>query len=150
NPFEPVIVTRLHESITQLANAATVLTEECVRGITTSPERLRHRVHHSVGLATALTPLIGYSAATRLAQEALMNWESAVDLVLRDELDTAEESDATREPERLVHPHEVGTTSPSTGASPQGTSPPHGWPQSTPRLPATQRPLYALCPVCPE
>ena len=116
NPFEPVIVTRLHESITQLANAATVLTEKCVRGITTSPERLRHRVHHSVGLATALTPLIGYSAATRLAQEALMNGESLVDLVLRDELASAEELDATLEPDRLVHPHEVGTTSPSTGA----------------------------------
>ncbi len=105
NAFEPVIITKLYESISQLTRAVHTLREKCVEGITADTDQLLGRVHRSVGLATALTPLIGYSAAARLAKEALATGASLVDLVLRDELATTEQLDAALQADRLARPH---------------------------------------------
>ena len=67
NAFEPLIVTSLLDSISQLAAACRLLAERCVMGVTADPAPLRRSVERSVGLVTALLPLLGYERATELA-----------------------------------------------------------------------------------
>ncbi len=105
NAFEPVIFARLYESITELTNAIGVLSDRCVTGITADPAELEARVHRSAGLATVLSPLIGYSNAAKLAKEALSTGVSLVDLVLREGLVEEDVLRRELEPARLVNPH---------------------------------------------
>jgi aspartate ammonia-lyase len=81
NAFEPVIAHRLFESLEHLRNAALSLATKCVDGITADRERLRRAVERSIGLATALTPVIGYERATQLAREALTTGRGVYELV---------------------------------------------------------------------
>jgi aspartate ammonia-lyase len=46
-----------------------VLSSHCVRGITADTERLARTVAESIGLVTALCPMLGYETATAIAQE---------------------------------------------------------------------------------
>jgi aspartate ammonia-lyase len=81
NAFEPIIAHRLFEGIKHLREAMLTLATRCVAGITADRERLRRRVERSVGLATSLTPVIGYEKATQLAQEALTSDRGVYELV---------------------------------------------------------------------
>lgn len=82
NAFEPIILHSLVKSITHLRAACLVLAERCVTGITANAEALRTTVENSIGLVTALNPHIGYTAATRIAKEALATGRGVADLVL--------------------------------------------------------------------
>lgn len=105
NPFEPIIFVRTYESIKELTQAVRILTSKCVTGITADPQELEGRVYRSAGLATVLSPLIGYSNAAKLAKEALSTGASIVDLVLREGLIEEDVLRRELEPARLINPH---------------------------------------------
>ncbi len=63
NAFEPVIAHALFETFTHLGMGCRTLAERCVRGITANVDHLRAQVEDSIGLATALNPIIGYAQA---------------------------------------------------------------------------------------
>src|SRR6185436_17545693 len=71
NVFEPIIAYRLLRSIETLENGCKVLRERCVTGITPNPDRMRFFVENSIGIVSALVPVIGYEIATSVAKEAL-------------------------------------------------------------------------------
>ena len=95
NVFEPIIAYRLLRGIDSMSQACTVLRTKCVEGITANPERMRYFVEHSIGVITALVPVLGYDTATEIAKDALASGRGVYDLVLerglmsRDELDRA-------------------------------------------------------------
>ena len=82
NAFEPVIAHSLFQSITWMRRAMYTLRVNCVDGITANTERLGAMVGASVGVITALTPFIGYSAAAALAKTALLTGRNVADLVV--------------------------------------------------------------------
>jgi aspartate ammonia-lyase len=102
NAFEPIIVKSLSESISQLSAACRILAERCVDGIVANPVVMAKRVEESIGLATALNPLIGYYAATEVAQEALASGRTVPQIVLERGLLTAEQLQRALSPEHLV------------------------------------------------
>jgi aspartate ammonia-lyase len=53
-----------------MTHAIGTLTERCIKGITANEDHCRKLVTHSIGLVTALNPVIGYENATRIAQRA--------------------------------------------------------------------------------
>ena len=71
NVFEPVTVESLFESIEMLKNGMMTLKQKCVDGITANEDRCRSLVENSIGLVTALNPVLGYEKSTQLAKEAL-------------------------------------------------------------------------------
>jgi len=73
----------------------------CVEGITANRERLGAMVDTNVGVITALTPFIGYTAAAALAKTALLTGRSVADLVVEAELMTREEVTKQLSPARL-------------------------------------------------
>ncbi|TDR82953.1 aspartate ammonia-lyase [Paludibacterium purpuratum] len=107
NAFEPVIAYSVFNSVNHLRAACDTLTENCVRGITANGEYLRHLVENSVGLVTALSPFIGYSAANEVAAEAHAKGGSVAQIVLARGLMTRKELDAVLQPEALTQPRWV-------------------------------------------
>ncbi len=71
NAFEPIIAFRLFESISMLDAALTTLAERCIVGISVDRAQLQRNVEQSVGLATVLSPVIGYGRATEIVRDAL-------------------------------------------------------------------------------
>ncbi|GAA0511482.1 aspartate ammonia-lyase [Pigmentiphaga sp. GD03639] len=105
NAFEPIIAWSLVKSISHLEAACTTLTHNCVKGITANRERLAQAVKRSAGLATALNPVLGYEAATRIARDAMRTGRPVADLVLEAGLLDAETLEQVLKPEVLTRPY---------------------------------------------
>lgn len=101
NAFEPVMAHVLLQNSIWLRRAARTLRINCVDGITANEERLRAQVDSSVGVVTALTPEIGYAEAAKLAKRALREGDSIRDLVLGEELLSADQLDTMLDPTAL-------------------------------------------------
>ena len=71
NVMMPVIAHNLLESLQLLGNAATVLAEKCVRGITANVEQCHAYGERTASLVTAVAPLLGYDAAAEIFKRAL-------------------------------------------------------------------------------
>jgi aspartate ammonia-lyase len=82
NAFEPIMCRTLMMSITQLRQGCYVLADACVSGITANVEKLRLSVEQSIGLVTAISPILGYENATVVAQKALADGTSVRQVVL--------------------------------------------------------------------
>jgi aspartate ammonia-lyase len=82
NAMEPVIVYNLLTSLDLLERAMKTLRERCIVGIEAAPERCHTFLQQSVGIVTALNPLIGYDAASRIAKEALTTGRTIRQLAL--------------------------------------------------------------------
>ncbi|MBY0311067.1 MAG: aspartate ammonia-lyase [Phycisphaerales bacterium] len=91
NVMEPVIASCVFESQMLFMNAAKSLREHCVVGITANERVCRGFVENSIGIVTALNPLIGYDKATEIAGEALRTGRGVVELVQEQGLLTAAE-----------------------------------------------------------
>jgi aspartate ammonia-lyase len=87
NVMEPVIVQSIFESIEMLKNGMLTLKYKCIDGITANEERCRELVLNSIGLVTALNPVLGYEASTLVAKEALETGRGVYELVLEKEAD---------------------------------------------------------------
>jgi aspartate ammonia-lyase len=101
NAFEPVIAHSILQSITWMRQGMRTLRVNCVDGITANRERLSAMVGSSVGVITALTPFIGYSAAAALAKAALLTNRNVADLVVEAGLMDRDEVDKQLSPARL-------------------------------------------------
>ena len=118
NAFAPIIAYRLFEGIEHLRAAVLTLAHRCVRGITADRERLRRAVERSIGLATALTPSIGYERATEVAQEALASDRGVYELVREKGWLTPAELDEALLPQLLcaqIAPNAGPTREPASG-----------------------------------
>ena len=104
NVFEPVIAYRLLRSIDTLRNACVVLRERCVVGITANPDRMRQFVEHSIGIVTALVPVLGYERCTQIAKTALESGRGVTELVLEQKLLTRAQIDELLDPRRMTAP----------------------------------------------
>ncbi len=71
NVMMPIMGYNLLQSLEIITNGVKAFTERCVVGITADAGRCQRYAEHSMGLATALNPYIGYGAAAKVAQEAL-------------------------------------------------------------------------------
>jgi aspartate ammonia-lyase len=81
NVMEPVIAARVFESQTMFLRAARTLREHCIDGITANEDVCRQFVERSIGIVTALNPIIGYDKATEIAAEAMRTGKGVVELV---------------------------------------------------------------------
>ena len=104
NAMEPVMAQCCFESIDLMRNGFDTLVSRCIEGITPNEEHCRKMVHNSIGIVTALNPVIGYKNSTKIAKEALETGRSVYDLVLEHDIITKEELDTILSPENMLHP----------------------------------------------
>jgi len=104
NAFEPIIAHSLFDNLVYLRQGCVTLAERCVKGITANRERLTDLLNHSIGIVTALNPLIGYENATAVAKEAHATGRGVAEIVLERGLLTKEQLDEALRPEVLTQP----------------------------------------------
>jgi len=104
NAFEPVIAYSLFESLHLLKNGISTLREKCIDGITANEGQCRETVYNSIGLVTALSPVLGYEVCTKLARTALQTNTSIYELVLENKLLSREKLDRLLKPQNLTQP----------------------------------------------
>jgi aspartate ammonia-lyase len=104
NVFEPIIAYRLLRGMIMLTRACEVLRTRCVEGITANVSRMRYFVEHSIGIVTALVPILGYELSTEIAKEALDSGRGVYDLVCGRGLMTRDELDRALNPETMIQP----------------------------------------------
>jgi aspartate ammonia-lyase len=107
NAFEPVIAYRLLRGLDMLRNACMVLRERCVVDITANADRMRHFVENSIGIVTALVPIIGYEVATEIAKEALESGRGVFEVVLERGVLTRAQLDEILDPAAMLAPRSM-------------------------------------------
>jgi len=83
NVMMPSMALNLLQSIRLLSNYLPDFTERCVKDIAANKERCSEYYERSLGLATALSPYIGYLRAAELAHEALAAGKSIRSVALQ-------------------------------------------------------------------
>jgi aspartate ammonia-lyase len=107
NMAEPVIAFNLFFGLTLLRNAAIILHSRCIAGIEANRERCLEYVRNSIGLVTALNPVLGYERSAAIAKEALKTGGSVYDLVLQKGWLTKDRLDDLLRPENMTHPRKL-------------------------------------------
>ncbi|MBP6180078.1 MAG: aspartate ammonia-lyase [Anaerolineales bacterium] len=107
NVMEPVIAYNLFSSLELLSRACRTLTSRCVLGITANREHCRKTVENSIGLVTALNPLLGYEKSTEIAREAMKSGRSVYEIVLEKKYLTKAELDDVLSPENMTRPRYI-------------------------------------------
>lgn len=108
NAFLPMLSHNLFQSLQLLRNAADLLAEHCVRGITANEERCGDLVENSFVMLTALSPYIGYEAATQLALEAQNTGKTIRQAALDKGVFTKEQLDAVLSTVEMTKPGIAG------------------------------------------
>lgn len=113
NVMMPILAYNLLQSVEIEANAARVLAEKCVAGITADRERCRTYAEKSAALVTAVAPAVGYDNAARLFKQALAQ-DVSIRRVIRDAgLLSEEQLDEVLDLKKLTQGGKMGTAGPT-------------------------------------
>ncbi|MBS0196746.1 MAG: aspartate ammonia-lyase [Planctomycetes bacterium] len=102
NVMEPVIAACIFEAQMLFMNAAASLRLNCVDGITANEDVCRRLVEQSIGIVTALNPVLGYDTATQLAAEAMKTGKGVVELVREKKLLTEAQIRKVLDPRKMA------------------------------------------------
>ena len=85
-----------------LTNAMRTLREKCVDGITVNEDTLANYIQRTVGIVTALNPVIGYEKSTELAAEAYRTNKGILEIIREKNILTEEQIEEILEPAALT------------------------------------------------
>ena len=104
NAFEPTIGYCLLSSLRHLTAAVITLRSRCVEGIEANRDHCRALVENSIGLVTALGPVLGYEASTHVARRALAEGRKVAEIVLEEGLLSPEMLETLLKAEAMTAP----------------------------------------------
>ena len=102
NAYEPLEAIAILESQRLLTNAMRTLREKCVDGITVNRDTLEAYIQRTVGIVTALNPVIGYDRATELAAEAYRTNKGILEIVREQKILTEAQIEEILDPAALT------------------------------------------------
>ena len=104
NVFKPVLIHNFLHSVRLLADACRSFTEHCARGIEVNREQLEHDVENSLMLVTALSPVVGYDKAAKIAHNAHVDHSTLREAALKLGYISAEDFDKWVNAEAMTRP----------------------------------------------
>lgn len=102
NVFMPVLIYNFLQSARLLADGMKSFHDNCVVGITANREKMKHNLHNSLMLVTALNPYIGYDNAAKTAKKAYKENISLKEACIQLGFLTEERFDEVFHPEEMV------------------------------------------------
>lgn len=102
NVYMPVCIYNFLQSVRLLADAMDSFRLRCVCGIRANREKMRENLHRSLMLVTAISPIIGYENAARVAKKAYEEQLSLREACLQLGYMTAQEFDQAFHPEEMI------------------------------------------------
>ena len=106
---EPIIAYDLLHGMMILKNGCITLAARCINGIEANRDMCQSYVQTSIGLVTALVPVIGYEQSAAIAKEALKTGGNVYDLVLEKGLLTRAQLDEILRPECMTDPRAISS-----------------------------------------
>ncbi len=107
NVMEPIMVQSIFESTEMLNSGMKTFRIRCIDGITANEEHCKKMVLGSIGIITALNPILGYETCTTLAKEASKTGKSVYELILEKEILTKEQLELVLDPENMLKPRKL-------------------------------------------
>ena len=98
------------ESQHLLYNTSMAFRTKCVDGITVNEKVLEHYMETTVGIVTALNPVLGYDKATELAAEAYKSGKGILEIVREKKLLTEQQIDDILDPGQADQPRQDANT----------------------------------------
>jgi aspartate ammonia-lyase len=102
NAYEPLVAIAILESQDLLEHVMAAFRTQCVDGITVNERNLARDIEETVGIVTALNPVIGYERATELAAEAYKSNKGILEIVREKHILTEEQIRALLDPAKLT------------------------------------------------
>ena len=103
NAYEPLNGLACIESQHLLYTTSMALRTKCVDGITINEKVLEHYMETTVGIVTALNPVLGYDKATELANEAYRSGKGILEVIREKHVLTEEQIKTILDPVKLTN-----------------------------------------------
>jgi aspartate ammonia-lyase len=104
NAYEPVVAISIMESQAILFKTMPAFKTQCIDGITANEDVLKRYIDRSVGIVTALNPVLGYDKTTELAKEALQTGKGILELIREKKLLTEAQIKDLLDPAKVTGP----------------------------------------------
>jgi fumarate hydratase, class II len=105
NVYKPLIIFNITHSITIMANGCTNFRKYLIEGTKRNLKKIQEYVDRSLMLVTALSPVIGYDKASKIAHYALDNDLTLKAAALKLGFVSEEEFDRVVDPKKMVRPY---------------------------------------------
>ena len=102
NAYEPVVGLSIFESQKLLTNGMKAFREQCVDGITINEEVDKRNMETTIGIVTALNPILGHHVGDELAKEAKETGKGILELVREKKLLTEDQIKKLLDPANMV------------------------------------------------
>lgn len=102
NAYEPLAISAILESQKLLTNTMKAFRTSCIDGITANQDVMTKYINQSVGIVTALNPVLGYEKTTELAKEALETGKGILELIREKKLLTEEQIKELLDPKKMT------------------------------------------------
>jgi len=102
NAFEPVEAIAMMESQGLLFKSLPLFRKQCIDGITANQEVLKRYIDRSIGIVTALNPVLGYEKTTELAKESLKTGKGILELIREQHLLTEDQIQKLLDPAAMT------------------------------------------------
>jgi aspartate ammonia-lyase len=102
NAYEPLAGLAVIESQALIYRSSIALRTKCVDGITLNEKVLAHYMETTVGIVTALNPVLGYEKATELAAEAYKSGKGIMEIIREKKLLTDAQIKELLDPVKLT------------------------------------------------
>jgi aspartate ammonia-lyase len=103
NAYEPLEGLAVMESQDLLYNTSVAFRTKCVDGINVNKQVLSHYMETTVGIVTALNPVLGYDKSTELAAEAYKSGKGIVEVVREQKILTDQQINDLLDPVKLTN-----------------------------------------------
>ena len=107
NAYEPVEGVSMMESQHLLYNTSRTFRTKCVDGITLNEKVLAHYLETTVGIVTALNPVVGYEKATELAAEAYKSGKGIIEIIREKKILDEKQIADLLDPAKLSNLHRI-------------------------------------------
>src|SRR6187401_2794948 len=102
NAYEPVVATSIMESQALFFKTLPLFRKNCIDGITANEAVLKRYLETTIGIVTALNPVLGYEKTTELAKEALQSGKGILELIREKKLLTEDQIKKLMDPAALT------------------------------------------------
>jgi aspartate ammonia-lyase len=102
NAYEPIEGLSILESQDMLYRASMLFRTKCIDGITINEKELAHYMETTVGIVTALNPVLGYEKATELANEAYKSGKGILEIIREQHILTEQQIQELLDPVKLT------------------------------------------------
>jgi len=102
NAYEPVVAISIMESQSLFIKTFPAFRTQCIDGITVNESVEKLNIERSIGIVTALNPVLGYEQTTALAKEALESGKGIIQLIREKKLLTDDQINKLLDPATMT------------------------------------------------